>query len=31
MIAQNELNVQGELAHKTNNRTVPYKHPGGRT
>ena len=25
MIAQNEINVQGELANKTNNRTVSYK------
>ena len=31
MIAQNEVNVQGELANKTDNRTVSYKHPGGRT
>ena len=31
MIAQNEVNVQGELAHKTDNRTVPYKYPGGST
>ena len=31
MIAQNEVNVQGELAHKTDNRTVSYKHRTGRT
>ena len=31
MIAQNEVNVQGELANKTNNRTVSYKHRTGRT
>ena len=26
MIAQNEINVQGELANKTDNLTVLYKH-----
>ena len=26
MIAQNEVNVQGELANKTDNRAVSYKH-----
>ena len=26
MIAQNEVNVQAELANKTDNRTVSYKH-----
>ena len=31
MIAQNEVNVQGELANKTDNRTVSYKHRTGRT
>ena len=31
MIAQNEVNKQGELANKTDNRTVPYKHRTGRT
>ena len=31
MIAQNELNVQGELANKTDNRTVLHKHRAGRT
>ena len=30
MIAQNEMNVQGELANKTYNRTVSYKHRTGR-
>ena len=30
MIAQNEINVQGELANKTDNRTVLYKHRTGR-
>ena len=29
MIAQNEMNVQGELANKTYNRTVSYKHRTG--
>ena len=29
MIAQNEVNVQGELANKTDNRTVSYKHRTG--
>ena len=31
MIAQNEVNVQGELAIKTDNRTVSYKHLTGKT
>ena len=31
MIAQNEINVQGGLANKTDNRTVSYKHRTGRT
>ena len=26
MIAQNEINVQGELTNKTDNLTVSYKH-----
>ena len=26
MIAQNEVNVQAELANKTDNHTVSYKH-----
>ena len=26
MITQNEMNVQGELANKTDNRTASYKH-----
>ena len=26
MIAQNEMNVQGKLANKSDNRTVSYKH-----
>ena len=30
MIAQNEINVQGELANKTDHRTVSYKHRTGR-
>ena len=30
MIAQNEINVQGELANKTGNRTVSYKDCTGR-
>ena len=30
MIAQNEINVQRELANKTDNRTVPYKYRTGR-
>ena len=30
MIAQNEINVQGELASKTYNRTVSYKHCTGK-
>ena len=30
MIAQNEINVQGELASKTYNRIVSYKHRTGR-
>ena len=31
MIAQNEENVQVELANKTDNRTFSYKHRTGRT
>ena len=31
MIAQNEVNVEGKLANKTDNRTVSYKHRIGRT
>ena len=31
MIAQNELKVQGELANKTDNRTVSYKYRTGGT
>ena len=31
MIAQNEVNVQGKLAHKTDNPIVSYKHPRGTT
>ena len=31
MIAQNEVNVQGELANKTDNPTVSYKYRTGRT
>ena len=31
MIAQNEVNVQGELANKTDNCTASYKHRTGRT
>ena len=30
MIAQNEINVQGELANKTDNCTVSYKNCTGR-
>ena len=30
MIAQNEIEVQGELANKIDNRTVSYKHHTGR-
>ena len=30
MIAQNEINVQGELANKTDNHAVSYKHRTGR-
>ena len=30
MIVQNEINMQGELANKTYNRTVSYKHRTGR-
>ena len=30
MIAQNKLNVQGELANKTDNRAVSHKHRTGR-
>ena len=29
-IAQNEINFQVELANKTDNRPVSYKHPEGR-
>ena len=29
MIAQNEINVHGKLANKTDNRTVSYKHRRG--
>ena len=31
MIAQNEMNVQGELADKTYNRSVLHNHRTGRT
>ena len=31
MVAQNEVNVQGELANKTGGCTVSYKHRTGRT
>ena len=31
MIAQNEVNAQGVLANKTDNRTVSYKHRTGKT
>ena len=31
MIAQNEVNVQAELANETDNSTVSYKHRTGRT
>ena len=31
MVAQNEVNVQGELANKTDDCTVSYKHRTGRT
>ena len=31
MTAQNEVNVPGGLANKTDNRTVSYKHRTGRT
>ena len=31
MIPQNEVNVQGELANKTNNCTVSYNNLTGRT
>ena len=31
MIAQNKVNMQEELASKTDNRTVSYKHRTGRT
>ena len=31
MIAQNEVNVQGELANKPDDRTVLYKQHTGRT
>ena len=30
MIEQNEVNVQGELSNKTDNRIVSYKHRTGR-
>ena len=30
MIAQNKINVQGELTNKTDNRTVSCKHRTGR-
>ena len=30
MIVQNEINVEGELAKKTDNRTVSHKHRTGR-
>ena len=30
MIAQNKVKVQEELANKTDNRTVPYKHCAGK-
>ena len=30
MIAQNEIKVQGELANKTDDRTLSYKHHTGR-
>ena len=30
MTAQNEVNVQGESANKTDNRIVSYKHRTGR-
>ena len=31
MIAQNKVNLQGELANKTDDRTVSYKYLTGRT
>ena len=31
MFAQNGVNVQGELANKTDNRIASYKHRTGRT
>ena len=31
MIAQNEVNVQAELANKIDNRTVSYRHRTGRS
>ena len=31
LVAQNEVNVQAELANKTDNHTVSYKHRTGRT
>ena len=31
MVAQNEVNMQGELANKTDNRIVLYMHRTGRT
>ena len=30
MIAQNDTNMQGELANKTDNQTVTYKHRTGK-
>ena len=30
MIAQNEINMQGELTNKTDNRAVSYKHRTAR-
>ena len=30
MIAQNKVNVQGELANKTDDRTVSYNHGTGK-
>ena len=30
MIAHNEINMQGELANKTDNHTVSFKHCTGR-
>ena len=31
MVVQNEINVQEELANKTDNRMVSYKHRAGRS